>query len=71
LLMKTAASSKAFIGHDSGPTHLAAALGVSTSVVFLATQPSVWRPLGPASVLEPKGLPGKPEDVLYNFISHI
>jgi heptosyltransferase-2 len=35
-----------FIGHDSGISHLAAALGVPTLVLFGPTNPAVWRPLG-------------------------
>ncbi|MEO8082443.1 MAG: glycosyltransferase family 9 protein [Ardenticatenales bacterium] len=36
----------AFIGNDSGPTHLAAALGVPTIALFGPTSPAVWRPVG-------------------------
>lgn len=36
----------AFIGNDSGPTHLAAALGVPTAAVFVASDPALWRPAG-------------------------
>ena len=41
----------AFLGHDSGPTHLAAALGVPTLAIFGPTNPTHWRPLGPAAQL--------------------
>ena len=37
----------AFIGHDAGMTHLAAALGLPTVALFGPTDPRVWRPLGP------------------------
>ncbi len=37
----------AFIGNDSGITHLAAGLGVRTLVVFGLTNPAVYRPIGP------------------------
>lgn len=37
----------AFIGNDSGVTHLAAALGVKTVALFGPTNPSIYRPLGP------------------------
>jgi len=40
-------SASAFIGHDSGITHLAAALGIPTLALWGPTNPSVWRPLGP------------------------
>jgi heptosyltransferase III len=36
-----------FIGNDSGPGHLAAALGISTHVFFRTTNPVIWHPLGP------------------------
>ncbi len=39
--------SEAFVGNDSGITHLAGALGVRTAVVFGPTEPAVYRPLGP------------------------
>ena len=35
-----------FVGHDTGVTHLAAAVGTSTVVLFGATDPDVWAPLG-------------------------
>ena len=39
---------RAFIGNDSGVSHLAAALGVPTVAVYGRTDPAVWSPLGPA-----------------------
>jgi Glycosyltransferase family 9 (heptosyltransferase) len=39
--------SRAYIGNDSGVSHLAAALGVPTVAVFGPTDPAVWAPLGP------------------------
>jgi len=41
----------AFVGHDSGITHLAAALGVPTLVLWADTAEAVWRPQGPRVVL--------------------
>ena len=35
-----------FVGHDTGVTHLAAAVGTPTVVLFGATDPAVWAPLG-------------------------
>jgi heptosyltransferase-3 len=35
-----------YIGHDSGISHLAAAVGAPSLVLFGPTSPSVWRPLG-------------------------
>jgi ADP-heptose:LPS heptosyltransferase len=37
-----------FVGNDSGITHLAAGLGVRTLAVFGPTNPTVYKPLGPA-----------------------
>lgn len=44
LLEKRAAC---LIGNDSGPAHLAASMGIPTRVFFRATDPEIWRPLGP------------------------
>jgi len=35
-----------FIGHDTGVTHLAAAVGTPAVAIFGATDPDVWAPLG-------------------------
>jgi ADP-heptose:LPS heptosyltransferase len=37
----------ATVGNDSGPSHLAAAVGCPTVAVFGPTDPLVWAPLGP------------------------
>ncbi len=37
---------RAVVGNDSGPTHLAAAVGCPTVVLFGPTDPAVWAPLG-------------------------
>lgn len=37
----------AFIGNDSGPGHLAGALGVPTHTIFGETNPLMWHPIGP------------------------
>jgi ADP-heptose:LPS heptosyltransferase len=37
----------AYVGNDSGITHLAAAIGLDTFALFGPTDPSVYRPLGP------------------------
>jgi ADP-heptose:LPS heptosyltransferase len=39
-------SAKLFIGNDSGPTHLAAAVGTPTIAIFGPTDPRTWGPLG-------------------------
>ncbi len=48
LARRLAREAAAFVGNDSGPTHLAAALGVATEALFIATDPEVWRPIGRA-----------------------
>ena len=40
--------SRGYIGNDSGITHLAAAVGIRTVVVFGPTDPTVYAPIGPA-----------------------
>jgi heptosyltransferase III len=37
----------AFVGNDSGVSHLAAAVGTAGVVIFGATDPARWRPMGP------------------------
>ncbi len=46
LRRRMAVEASHYIGNDSGVTHLAAAMGIPTSVFFVATDPVVWRPLG-------------------------
>ena len=45
-----------YIGHDSGVTHLAAALGIRTLAIFGPTDPRRWAPLG-THVTVAQGLP--------------
>ena len=45
-LAKALESARAFVGNDSGTTHLAAMLAVPTVAIFVATDPSVWAPVG-------------------------
>ena len=40
------AAADLFIGHDTGVTHLAAAVGTPTIALFGPTDPMIWRPLG-------------------------
>jgi heptosyltransferase-3 len=46
-LLAQIAQAHAFIGHDTGPTHLAGMIGVPTLALFGPTNPAVWRPIGP------------------------
>jgi heptosyltransferase-3 len=45
-LAKELATGDLFVGHDTGVTHLAAALAVPTVALFGPTDPLIWRPLG-------------------------
>ncbi|MFC1635041.1 glycosyltransferase family 9 protein [Planctomycetota bacterium] len=40
-----------FIGNDSGITHLAASLGMTTLVVFGPSNPAVYKPIGPSVIV--------------------
>lgn len=40
-------SARVFVGCDTGPTHLAAQLGVATVALFGPTDPERWGPIGP------------------------
>jgi hypothetical protein len=41
------AGARAYLGNDSGVSHLAGLCGTRTVVLFGPTSPAVWRPLGP------------------------
>jgi ADP-heptose:LPS heptosyltransferase len=45
-LAEELAAAGLFVGHDTGVTHLAAALGIPTVALFGPTDPMIWRPLG-------------------------
>lgn len=45
-LARQLANVRAFIGHDTGVSHLAAAAGAPTFALFGATNPQIWAPLG-------------------------
>ncbi len=46
-LLEELSTAGVFVGNDSGPGHLAGAIGVPSVVLFGPTKPDVWRPLGP------------------------
>ena len=46
-LLTELTTADAFVGNDSGPTHLAGIVGVPTVAVFGPTDPARWHPLGP------------------------
>jgi ADP-heptose:LPS heptosyltransferase len=43
-LARRLAGCKAFLGHDSGITHLAAAVGLRGVALWGETKPEIWRP---------------------------
>ena len=45
------ASASVYIGNDSGVSHIAAAVGTPSVVIFRASDPNVWCPRGKAPVL--------------------
>ena len=49
VLSETISRAEIFFGMDSGPTHLAAALGKKTVAVFGPTDPTVWTRPRPGS----------------------
>src|SRR5262249_55624769 len=51
LLAAVLARASAYVGNDSGVTHLAAAWGAPTLALFGPTLPGVWAPLGRVRVL--------------------
>ncbi len=56
-LMGVMKACRLFIGNDSGPTHIAAALGVPVICIFQGpAEPSVWGPRGPNVVVLRKRL---------------
>ena len=57
-LRRILAGARCYIGNDSGPTQLAAAMGVSTIVLFGPTRWEQWRPLGPAVTVLAPPMPG-------------
>jgi ADP-heptose:LPS heptosyltransferase len=60
-LARWLAGAKAYVGNDSGITHMAAALGVPTTAIFMASDARIWSPCGPhVRVLQRPS----PEDVI-------
>lgn len=62
-----------FVGNDSGVSHLAAAVGTHTTAIFITTDPSRWRPMGPhvriVTGTKPSEAPGAAQ-VLEQILSH-
>jgi ADP-heptose:LPS heptosyltransferase len=60
-LARRIATASAFIGNDSGVTHLAAALRVPTVAVFGPTSPAVWAPALPWVTVVGRRTDGPPD----------
>lgn len=50
-VMQLLSASDAYIGNDSGVTHLAGAIGRKTIAIFGPTDPNVYKPIGPKVVI--------------------
>lgn len=57
-LYEALSSAGAYVGNDSGPTHLAAQMGLPTVALFGPTAPEVWRPVGPGVTVLAPDTPG-------------
>ena len=55
--------SRGYLGNDSGITHLAAAVGIKTVVVFGPTDPAIYHPIGPAVTILQNNTPDFAEGV--------
>jgi ADP-heptose:LPS heptosyltransferase len=55
------AGCRAYLGNDSGVSHLAGLCGARSVVLFGPTDPSVWQPLGPSVVV--RSFSASPEEV--------
>jgi ADP-heptose:LPS heptosyltransferase len=63
------ASCGAFIGHDSGITHLAAAVGLRGVALWGETNPNIWRPRGDFELLrEERGLAALDSDRVFKAV---
>ncbi|MCC6673463.1 MAG: glycosyltransferase family 9 protein [Planctomycetes bacterium] len=63
---------RVFVGHDSGPTHLAAALRVPTLALFGPTDPAIWAPRGPhVRVLRGSRADGPPDPSVAEVLAQV
>ncbi|GCE04445.1 glycosyltransferase family 9 protein [Dictyobacter aurantiacus] len=63
---------RAYLGNDSGITHLAAMLGLPTVALFGPSNPRVWRPQGPrVTVLHSPPLDHLPPDAVLTVLTRI
>jgi hypothetical protein len=50
-LARWLATARIYIGNDSGPTHLAAAVGTPVVALFGPSDPAAWAPRGPQAII--------------------
>ncbi len=72
-LARVLAGCQGFVGHDSGISHLAAALGLPALLLWGSTDELVWRPPGDKVVVRrsPAGLESLPVDTVLNDIRQL
>jgi heptosyltransferase III len=72
-LARVLAGCQGFVGHDSGISHLAAALGLPALLLWGTTDELVWRPPAEKVVLRryPAGLESLPVQTVFNDIQQI
>jgi ADP-heptose:LPS heptosyltransferase len=58
------AGSTHYLGNDSGPTHLAAACGVSVLALFREDSLPAWRPFGKAQIIAAPSMSGIPPEAV-------
>jgi len=66
-LARYIAGARAYIGNDSGITHLAAALDIPTVAIFATTDPAVWGPRGKHVRILWRPTPAAVLDALHDF----
>jgi heptosyltransferase III len=68
LLVERIRASSLFIGSDTGPTHLAAQLGVRTLALFGPTDSGIWGPIGPRTRMI---APERPAPMEWLSVAHV
>jgi ADP-heptose:LPS heptosyltransferase len=60
---------RCYLGNDAGITHLAALLGVPTSVLFGPSDPAIWQPVGPSvEIMQAEAFEGLPVIIVIESI---
>jgi heptosyltransferase III len=64
-------SARAYVGNDSGITHLAAAVGVPTLALFGPTDPKIWGPRGCVRVIRRKSMQDIPVESVVETVEEM